>query len=413
MAPHSSDRQTSGFKQHTPVDDARTALLDRVSPIDRTETVPVGAADGRVIAESVTATRNVPHYRRAAMDGYAVSAQATFGATERSPAVLSIVARDPDTLEPDQAAPVYTGSAVPAEADAVVPIERVTKRNDQLEVETALATGANIAPVGEDIAADTELYTPGDVVGPSGLGVLKSIGRREVAVMAPPTVGVIPTGEELVQDNPAPGEAIETNGLTISRFVSRWGGRPEYRNIVTDDVDALRTAIQRDLTKDIVVTTGGSSVGDRDLLPEVIDELGEVLVHGVEIKPGHPVALGVVESTPVIALPGYPVSCIVTAMQFLRPVIKHVGQIPHSPLPTTTAELGEKIRSEPGVRTFARVQFTNSTDASPPVATPIRASGAGVLSSAALADGWVVVPDQREGLPAGERVTVEHWEGPR
>jgi molybdopterin molybdotransferase len=222
------------------------------------------------------------------------------------------------------------------------------------------------------------------------------------------TVGVVPTGEELVQFDPQPGEVIETNGLTVSSLVTRWGGVATYRDVVTDDFDALRAAIQRDLTKDVVVTTGGSSVGERDLLPEVIDELGEVLVHGVALKPGHPVALGVVEETPVVSLPGYPVACIVNAVQFLRPVLKHVGGMPCPPLPTTDARLERKLSSDPGTRTFARVELRERDGEQ--VAVPTRTSGSGILSSVALADGWVVVPESREGIPEGEHVAVESWE---
>ncbi len=156
------------------------------------------------------------------------------------------------------------------------------------------------------------------------------------------------------------------------------------------------------------MTTGGSSVGERDLVPEVVDDLGEVLVHGVALKPGHPVALGVVEGTPVLMLPGYPVACIVNAVQFLRPTLREVGHLPHTDPPTIEAELTRKVVSDPGTRTFARVQVDR--DGETVTATPTRASGSGVLSSVALADGWVVVPDRREGLDAGDVVAVEDWE---
>jgi molybdopterin molybdotransferase len=211
---------------------------------------------------------------------------------------------------------------------------------------------------------------------------------------------------------------IETNGLTVSRLVTRWGGDARYRDIVTDDEAALSAAIEADLDADVIVTTGGSSVGERDLLPEVVDDLGSVLVHGVALKPGHPVCLGRVDDTPVVSLPGYPVACIVNAVQFLRPVQKRVSGTDAEPIPTTRARLARKIASEPGTRTFARVTLSRgsaSEDAADPddpthVATPTRASGSGVLSSVALADGWVVVPESQEGLDAGTNVDVERWE---
>jgi molybdopterin molybdotransferase len=421
------DRRSAGFKDRTRVADARRRLLDAATPHERTERLSLVPADGRALAESVTSPRAVPDYDRAAMDGWAVRARDTFGASDRSPGILRVADAEPHSVpetpvDPETAVRVHTGSKLPEGADAVVMIEHAEHVGDDLEVFDAVTDGENVAPVGEDVADGQELFEPGHRLRPSDLGLLKSVGVDRVTTYERPTVGVIPTGEELVQDDPEPGEVIETNGLTVSRLVERWGGVPTYRNVVTDDESALRAAIQRDLTKDIVVTTGGSSVGARDLLPEVVDDLGEVLVHGVALKPGHPVALGVVEDTPIVMLPGYPVAAIVNAVQFLRPVLKYVGHLPDDPPPTTEAELDRKIPSEPGVRTFARVtvdddgrehESENGDDedaSSLSTATPTRASGSGVLSSVALADGWVVVPEGREGFDVGETVTVEHWE---
>ncbi|WP_136716088.1 molybdopterin molybdotransferase MoeA [Halorientalis salina] len=453
-----TDPRESGFKEVTRLAAARERLRDAVSPHDRTERVPLSAADGRAIAETVTARRPVPHYDRAAMDGFAVRAEDTFGAGDRSPAVLRERQRDgaaqpgdaPPEVAPGEALRVHTGSEIPPGADAVVMVEQtervarsatdsengdsaerssadhssgqspreeaVSGHGGDVEVFDAVGEGENVAPAGEDVAEGQTLFEPGHQLRPSDLGLLKSVGIDTVTCYGQPTVGVVPTGEELVQHDPEPGEIIETNGLTVAQYVEDWGGKATYRDVVTDDENALRAAIQRDLTKDVVVTTGGSSVGERDLIPEVVDELGEVLVHGVALKPGHPVGFGVVEETPVIMLPGYPVACIVNAVQFLRPAVKWSGHLPLRAHPATEAVLDRKIPSDPGTRTFARVSLdpdgasVDETDAEPPTATPTRASGAGVLSSVALADGWVVVPEDSEGIPEGERVTVQHWE---
>jgi molybdopterin molybdotransferase len=395
---------TAGFKRLTCLDTARERLRERLAPIERTATRRLEAADGHVLATAVDAPRAVPHYERAAMDGFAVRAQDTFGASERSPAVL----RRAETAGPEAGTWVHTGSELPDGADAVVMVEHTDEAGEQIEVHEPVAEGANVAPVGEDVEEEERLHDAGHRLRPSDLGLLKSTGVSAVATYDPPTVGVIPTGEELVQDSPAAGETIETNGLTVSRYVERWGGDATYREVVTDERAALRAAIERDLTRDIVVTTGGSSVGERDLVPEVIDELGEVLVHGIALAPGHPVGIGIVEGTPVLALPGYPVASIVTAVQLLRPALKRIGRFPLNPQPTTEARLDRKIASEPGTRTFARVELRDADDE--PAAVPVRTSGAGVLSSVALADGWIVVPENREGIPADETVAVEHWE---
>jgi molybdopterin molybdotransferase len=455
------DRRHAGFRERTRLAAARDRLLDAVDPHGRTRQAPLGSADGRTLAETVTAPRPVPGYERAAMDGYAVRARDTFGAADRSPAVLRLGAGgDPeaaDVVGPEEAARVHTGSPLPDGADAVVMVEHAERVGDEVEVFDAVAGGENVAPVGEDVAAGRTLFEPGHVLRPSDVGLLKAVGVDEVAVRERPTLGVIPTGEELVQGDPDPGEVVETNGLTVSRLGVRWNAAPTYRDVVPDDPSALRAAIQRDLAKDAVVTTGGSSVGARDYVPEVVDDLGEVLVHGVALRPGHPVALGVVAETPVLMLPGYPVACIVNAVQFLRPLVRALAdRDPVSPeYPTTRARLSRKISSEPGVRTFARVRLRAAADDRPegadgqggdgrkegsdghdqdgddgrrgndddraggggpaadtgdPVAEPVRAGGAGVLSSVALADGWVVVPEDREGIPADERVAVENWE---
>jgi len=401
------DLERAGFKDRTRVDEALATVLDAVTGHDRTDRVALGRADGRILAEAVTAPNPVPGYDRAAMDGYAVRAEDTFGASGRSPAVL----REDDgdgVVAPGEAVRVHTGSDLPDGANAVVMIEETDPVGSEVEVFDAVAAGENVGDVGEDVAEGQALYEPGHRIRPSDLGLLKSVGVDQVEVYDPPTVGVIPTGEELVQRDPSPGEVIETNGLTVSRLADRWGAVPTYRNVVDDDPNAIRAAIQRDLAKDVVVTTGGSSVGERDYTPEVVDELGEVLVHGVALKPGHPVALGVVEGTPVIMLPGYPVACIINAVQFLRPVLKRVGNMPVPEQPTVEAQLERKISSEPGTRTFARVRLTETDDGY--TAEPTRASGSGVLSSVALADGWVVVPEGREGYDAGETVAVEDWE---
>ena len=417
------DLRRAGFKDRTRVAAARERLLGSVSAHERVERVPLSAADGRAVAETVTAPNPVPGYDRAAMDGYAVRARDTFGASDRSPAVLRARGADDDAVGPEAAARVHTGSELPDGADAVVMIERVEEVGGDVELYDAVAEGENVGDAGEDVAEGRTLYEPGHRLRPSDLGLLKSVGVEEIAVRERPTVGVIPTGEELVQSDPEPGEIIETNGLTVSRLAERWGGDAAYRDVVTDDRAALGDAIERDLSKDAVVTTGGSSVGERDLVPEVVSELGEVLVHGVALKPGHPVALGIVEETPVLMLPGYPVACIVNAVQFLRPTLAAAGGFdrPAPDAPTTEARLARKIASEPGVRTYARVKLDRDQDdrddrdgeSGTPTATPTRASGSGVLSSVALADGWVVVPEEREGIPADETVAVENWEWSR
>jgi molybdopterin molybdotransferase len=415
------------FKDMTRLASARETLLDDVVPVDSIDSVPVSRADGRVLAEAVTPSRAVPHYERAAMDGFAVVAESTFGASERSPAALEMVEADAGSEDASEAGQVprvdrrtarrvHTGSELPEGANAVVMVEDTEVFGDEVEVRASVTDGENVAPAGEDVPADAELFGDGHRLRPSDLGLLRSVGRTTVDVYDPPTVEVVPTGDELVDGDPGPGEIVETNALTVSRYVERWGGQATYRDVVPDDASALRAAVERGLTADVVVTTGGSSVGERDLIADVVADRGEIRHHGLAIKPGHPVAVGVVEDTPILMLPGYPVSCIVTAIALLRPALKHAGHLPTPPHPATAATLDRKVPSEPGVRSFVRVALEPDGDASgtedAPVhrAVPIRSGGAGVLSSVTDADGWVTIPESVEGLAAGERVEVEHWE---
>jgi molybdopterin molybdotransferase len=222
----------------------------------------------------------------------------------------------------------------------------------------------------------------------------------------------VPTGGELVEVDPDPGEVVETNGLVVSRLVERWGGTADLQDAVGDYRAAIRSAVEANLGADVVVTTGGSSVGEHDVVAGVVDGLGEVLVHGVAIQPGHPVGFGVVEDTPVVMLPGYPVSTIVGAVQLLRPLLSWlVGATPPG-LPTESVPVARKIPSEPGVRTFARVEIEESMGGERR-AERTTTGGAGVLSSVALSDGWVAVPESHEGIPSGETVAVQDWEPPR
>lgn len=414
----------SGFEEITPLAGAREVLAKLCAFHGRTETIPVESGAGRVLGESLSAPRAVPHYDRAAMDGFAVRAEDTFGATERSPERLAETA---DVVEPGTAVPVHTGSAIPDGADAVVMVEYTERRESGLDVFDAVSVGENIAPAGEDVDEGQELFDAGGKLAPADLGICRATGIDELTVRERPTVSVIPTGEELVESDPADGQIVETNGLTVSSLVDQWGGQATYRDIVTDDKEKLRSAIESDLDHDIVVTTGGSSVGERDLVPDVVESLGEVHVHGVAIKPGYPVALGSAKETPILMLPGYPVSCLLNAVLFARPAVAaRGGWTPRSP-PTIDAVLTEKIPSDVGSRTFARVQVEISQPKSAlesesegesdseiaentARATPLRASGAGALSSVAMADGWVVVPESREGIPAGETVPVQQWD---
>lgn len=390
---------------------ARESLLADVEPVTGTETVPVSRADGRILTAPVTPARPVPHYERAAVDGYAVVAESTFGASARSPNALRVAGdEDAPAVDRGTAVRVHTGSQLPDGADAVTTVADAERFGDELELHASVTAGENVSAVGEDVPVDGAIYEDGHRLRPSDLGLLRSAGVASVDVYVHPTVEAVPTGDELVAGDPGPGEVVETNALTVSRCVERWSGRARSRDVVPDDERALRAAVERGLTADLIVTIGGTSAGERDLVADVVADRGTVRHHGLAIEPGHTAAVGVVEDTPILMLPGSPISCIVTACTLLRPALERAGHLSTPPLPTTTATLARKVASEPGVRQFVRVSLRDAPDADRPEAVPVGAGGASARSSVTDADGWVTVPESVEGLPADEDVVVADWE---
>lgn len=398
-------RQDHGFHRDTDVATARAQWLELVEPLERTESSDLRSSRGRVLATDVAADRDVPHYDRAAMDGWAVHARDTEGASRRQPRELEIVEGH---VGDGEATRVHTGSELPPGADAVVMVEDTTDRDGRLEVYETVAEGRHVGEAGEDIAAGETVLEAGDLVTPSAMALLRSLEIDSVEVFDAPDVAVIPTGEELVTTDPAPGEVIETNGLMVAEYVESWGATVRYGDIVPDDLPSLTAAIEAAAEADLVVTTGGSSVGERDRLPEAIESIGELVVHGVAIQPGHPVGLGRVGDTPLAMLPGYPVSCAVNAQVFVRPAVQALGHRPYRPRPALECELTEKITSRPGRRTVTRVHLDRTDDDWR--ATPAMTSGAGILSSMAQTDAVVVVPESLEGYDRGDRVTAVFWE---
>jgi molybdopterin molybdotransferase len=389
----------TAVSERTNVADARTALLDLVTPVGETEPVPLEAADDRVLARAITAPRAVPHYDRAAMDGFAVRAADVVDAGERRPVRLDRA----DSGGAGRAAAVDTGEPMPDSADAVVMVEETERVDGEVVVFESVAPGENVGAVGEDVEAGEQLFAAGHRLGPADLGLLRVVGIESVAVYRRPEVVLIPTGEELVRSDPEPGEVIESNSLTGGRYVERWGGDARRDEPVTDDSEAIQAALREATDADLVLTLGGTSAGERDRVPAALESVGSVHRHGVALQPGHPVGFGEGEGTPVVMLPGYPVGCLVAAMALVRPAVGRLAHRAVAEPPATEATLSRKLASPVGTRTYARVALEDG------VATPIRARGSSVLSSVTAADGWVVVPEETEGYPASHTVAVEGW----
>lgn len=390
------------FRSRMDVDAAKELFLNAIEPIKRIESVPVEVADGRVLVSDVISDQNVPHYTRAAMDGYAVRAHDTLGATPSSPVVLLLTDRD---VGPNSCCRVHTGSTMPPGSDAVLMLEDSREINGKVEITAQLHPNKNVGEIGEDVAAGEMLFKSGHILRPGDLAVLASIGIRDVEVYHRPLAAIIPTGEEVVpRGRPLEvGQVWETNSLMISSYVKKFGGLARIVNIVNDEPEQIQQNILDNADADMIIISGGTSVGERDHVPAVVKELGELLVHGVAISPGKPTALGIVRKKPVLCVPGYPVAGLVALLVFGKDAIYKLGHIPPRSEMMLRLPLKEKITSRQGYQTFVRVRITQG------LVEPLMTSGAGIMSSVAKADGYVVVPANVEGYGEGTVVDVKFF----
>jgi putative molybdopterin biosynthesis protein len=376
------------------------ALLEAAAlSLAEAETLALDQAHGRVTAAPVWAIRSSPHYDAAAMDGVAVRARETIGATETSPLRLTVG---------EQAVWVDTGDPMPAGLDAVIMIEVIHQVDAcTIEIQAPVAPYQHVRPLGEDIVA-TELVLPGSHrLRPQDLAACAAAGLTAVAVRQPPHVTVIPTGTELVPigTEPGPGDIVEFNSLMLGAMMAEWGGRATRWPAIPDDYERLKQTILAALAaSDIVVVNAGSSAGSEDYTARAVADLGQLVVHGVAVRPGHPVVLGVVQHKPVIGIPGYPVSAALTCELFIKPLIEHKLGLPPSTRPKITAHLSRKVVSPIGEDEYLRVRLGRV--GTKMVATPMQ-RGAGVIMSLVRADGLVLIPRFSEGLEAGQEVTAE------
>ncbi len=389
------------FRERTSIDEALKLFLENISPLRKIEEISLEVCTGRVLAETVVSGRNVPHYRRAAMDGYAVLASDTLGASPANPVLMQLS----DSVEEGSLKWVHTGAVMPKEADAVVVVEDTVTAGDIVEVRAQVYPGRNVTQVGEDIKSGGLIFEEGHLLRPCDAAVLASIGFDRVKVFQKPVVAVIPTGDELVGRKkaggvPPPGMVLETNGLMASLYVEKWGGVPRYREIVPDNPESIKKAIEANKDADMILLSGGTSVGKRDHVPEVVSSLGKLLVHGIAVNPGKPTAFGTIGNVPVVCLPGYPVAGIVALYFFVRPGIRRLASISSSSELVLKRRLAAKIRSKIGYVNFVRVVFEGNK------VRPLTGDKADALSSVAKAEGFILIPENVEGYEEGEEVDV-------
>ncbi len=365
------------------------------------EQVNVFSALTRVTSRAIVALRSVPHYHGAAMDGYAVHASDTYGASDTTPIRLRVG---------ENTHAVDTGDPLPEGADAVVMIENVERVSDsQIEIRASTFPWQHVRKVGEDIVSGELLLPQQHVLRPADIGSLIAAGVLTVSVFARPEVFIQPTGSEIIPAAKAaeakPGEIVESNGAILAGMVEECGGAPVVRDIVPDCYDSIKEVLREGIesSADIVLINAGSSAGSEDYTSAVIAELGEVLVHGVAMMPGKPVILGMAGGKPVVGLPGYPVSAVMAFEQFVRPLLYSLqgGQPPA--FPTVPATIGRKLPSKLGLEEFVRV-ILGRVDGRV-VAMPIT-RGAGIITSLTRADGILQIPQEQEGIDEGTEVEV-------
>ncbi|MBT9142171.1 MAG: Molybdopterin molybdenumtransferase [Dehalococcoidia bacterium] len=386
------------YLHNTPVAEARKLFLDRRWGMTQEEILPVAAAVGRVTSKAVFAKMSSPHFHAAAMDGVAVRAADTEGASETAPKRLLLL---------KQAFPVDTGNALPVGCDAVIMAEDLFEQGEVIEIMAAVVPWQHVRPIGEDIVATEMLLPSGHRLGAVDAGALLAGGQTDVAVRQRPKVAIIPTGNELVAagTKPNPGQIIEYNSVIFAALVEEWGGEALKQEIVRDDFELLKEAVlNASRVSDVVLVNAGSSAGRWDYTADVLAQLGEVLIHGVAVRPGKPVILAVVAGKPVIGVPGYPVSAVVSLELFLKPLLYALQGQQEPKRSMLQASFSRQFTSSLSAEEWIRVKVGCVEERY--VATPL-ARGAGVVTSLVKADGIVRIPQQKEGLVAGESVAVE------
>ena len=372
-------------------------LLNKNGYHHKVEIIPVFEACGRVTAKAVYANICAPHYAASAMDGVAVNAKDTFGATETTPV----------TLQAGQFVVLDTGDPIPENCDAVIMVEDIVKNDDgTITIYDAAAPWQHIRQIGEDICAGEMILPSFVTVSPSAIGAMIAGGVLTVAVIAKPVVGIIPTGDEIIAPctDPKPGDILEFNGSIFSAMVRQWGAEAKVYPIVPDKFDEIKAMVAKAAEEcDLVILNAGSSAGREDYSARVIRELGEVLYHGIAMKPGKPAILGAVGDTPVLGVPGYPVSGIIVIEQLLKPLVDHWLKVSAQPSHYAKAVLTRPVVSGLKYEEFVRVRMGYVGDKL--MASPL-SRGSGVVSSFMKADGIVEVPQGLEGYEAGSEVNV-------
>jgi molybdopterin molybdotransferase len=428
MSDESAGRRTSRYREHRPwqdletmlsVDEARERILSRIRVASPVEATLLDAL-GLVLAEDVVSESSTPPFRNSAMDGYAVRSIDIEPASFESPVTLRVVGELPAGAFPErhveagEAIRIMTGAAMPTGADTVIRFEetsegatgRSSRPGDVVEIHRARSAGSNVREAGEDIAPGDVILTRGALIGSTELGLLASINRSAVRAHPRPKVGILATGDEVVDpgDPIRPGQIRNSNNFMLYGLVRESGGDPEILGIARDTASDIKSRLARASQFDLILTSGGVSLGDYDVVKDVLQADGRVDLWQVRIKPGKPMAFGSIGETPLIGLPGNPVAAFVAFLQFGAPAIKRMRGLEVTPERTLKARLLREHENRGRRRHYVRGWFREQDGCL--VVEPVAVQGSGVLSSVARANCLFVIPEEFDHAPAGLEVDV-------
>jgi molybdenum cofactor synthesis domain-containing protein len=396
------------FGDVIPIHTAREIVRTAGSPIGRVDRVNLEDAHHRVLARAIVSPRDVPPFARAAMDGYAVRAGDTVDAGRSTPKALRVVETiytgevPAVSLGPGECAEIATGAPLPPGADAVVMVEDTEPGPDgTVHILSRVSAHQHVGAQGADIKTGQTVLGPGDLLTASRLGAIAAMGFTEADVFAKPRVAILSTGNEIVEPGQAlaPGQLYDVNRYTLAAVVSEHGGVPVPNGAAPDTLAELGAAVDRCLAEDLVVLSGGSSVGERDLILDVVAARGDVLFHGIAVKPGKPTLFGSVNGKPVFGMSGYPTSCLINAYVLVVPVLRRIARLPPYEPRRVTARLARRVASVAGRHQFLTVRLADG------MAHPAF-KGSGDITSMSQADGFVEIPASVERVEEGTSVEV-------
>ena len=404
-----SDTKMRPIRDTIAIAEALELILSSVLPVARISRVELTDAHRRVLSSNITANQDVPPFNRAAMDGFAVIAEDTFGASRHKPQLLRCVETvhtgsvPTKVLSRGECTEIATGAPMPDGADAVVMVEETARTPDRnIQILTPVYPHQHVGQRGADISHGEVILNTGDLLTPSRLGSLAALGLSNVDVFDRPNVAILSTGNEIIQPGQplGPGQIYDINRFTLGAVIREHGGVAMNYPTVVDTLPSLTAAVDACLDSDILVFSGGSSVGERDLTLDVLEQKGNVVFHGIAVKPGKPTVFGHIDGTPVLGMPGYPTSCLSNAYMLLIPMLRKMASLPANQMRTIKVPTAQRFVSTTGRHQFFTVRVENGK-----AVAAFKASGD--ITSMSQADGFIEIGAQTDIVEQGETVEVK------